>query len=786
LVETNGDEDVPSSTILPVFLSYDSDGVAQWAFHFPVTTPITIEHPFKIGTQGSNTVSVGTDRGTVTDRIDIYDAYHGQYRKIQFTTADTLALPAGVGLFYVYYRLLRTNTLEDPGVDATVIWNYELVVDTTLPDFADEDIDNQDRMWVFVGTVTSNGSVITDIGQSLMSCPIVFPRPLLPPFGIVLYEDGLWVTDGEVTTDSGVTIIPGAEYDFTDDITVYVEISVLPGAAPVIVGTLQDTPSEDFEPYEYDALNDKLIKRLAICEILEVEKRVIPLQYGRTAPGTMYIPDFHTDIQYQTDPRPGNVTFLGVKQDETLDVGTAKDLFFDGRVIAAEFTGGPMVDDWDIKTLQWGGETQTYTKSILESVQLVGNNIVFTTFSRELESERGLVQEYTDTVNSNISIPLDPATILCGDGIDVEEVPAGTFTISALIREATNSPIVVDLSGGSLCDNWYELDLCVDKSIEVVDDCVQLVNDEDAPGSAKYYGTDCAGAKGWQGIADLADSGTWSIDWDAVNCLFKLENDENLPGNGQFYGTDCTGAKGWFGFSDIVDSGTWSIDWDAGSCLFKLENDENLPGDGHYYGTDCDGLKGWFSFDDRALNYSIDWDATDCVFKLFNDEEIVESSNYYGTDCDSNQGWHDFDTLATNYSVDWDETYCVFKLFNDEEIVSAANYYGTDCSSNQGWHDISSLTGDWSVVWDSGTCNFKLYADHDPDAASAWTYYGTDGSANQGWQTTTLVTVVSNVRLNNDGSLDIKTTDIRVFNSDTETDWAAAGSLPTTECPEDE
>ena len=95
---------------------------------------------------------------------------------------------------------------------------------------------------------------------------------------------------------------------------------------------------------------------------------------------------------------------------------------------------------------------------------------------------------------------------------------------------------------------------------------LQLVNDANAPGNQKYYGTDINGIKGFHtlagGAVSINDEGSGYLEdkiegHQSVNITkendsafdevleVRLVSDETNPGNHKFYGTDESGIKGW-------------------------------------------------------------------------------------------------------------------------------------------------------------------------------------------------------------------------------------------------
>jgi len=91
----------------------------------------------------------------------------------------------------------------------------------------------------------------------------------------------------------------------------------------------------------------------------------------------------------------------------------------------------------------------------------------------------------------------------------------------------------------------------------------KLLNDNLAPGSQKYYGTDNAGTKGFHALP-LPGVGGDLYPEDSINVVssipdsagitdftISLVNDENVPGYYKYYGTNSVGTRGWRDLSDL-------------------------------------------------------------------------------------------------------------------------------------------------------------------------------------------------------------------------------------------
>jgi len=182
-------------------------------------------------------------------------------------------------------------------------------------------------------------------------------------------------------------------------------------------------------------------------------------------------------------------------------------------------------------------------------------------------------------------------------------------------------------------DHHVDVTASVQRSIEVFffgipgePGYIQLVNDEDAPGNSKLYGTNGSGTLGWYDraldeLVGASDTGTPGhlddtvVDGDGIDITFaqhtitintdpkfsiehdvaqlQLVNDVDVPGESYFYGTDPAGAKGW----QLLPI-QHSIEEDAVTFKLQLVNDEAAPGNLEVYGTsDVTGTKAWYNLD---------------------------------------------------------------------------------------------------------------------------------------------------------------------------------------------
>jgi hypothetical protein len=390
--------------------------------------------------------------------------------------------------------------------------------------------------------------------------------------------------------------------------------------------------------------------------------------------------------------------------------------------------------------------------------------------------------------------------------------------------------ILVTKSSDSAVGESLQLDVRVKNTIELDSDQVQLVNDESAPGSLHYYGTNVIGTKGWYGFTEIPmpavtiTSGDASsdyldskvVDGDGIlttiltdtageqtldfsvrvkNTIeidsdqLQLINDENAPGNSKFYGTTTVGVKGWQTLP-IKNS----IEEDSAQLQFV--NDSNAPGNSKFYGTTTLGVKGWQSL---PVKNSIVEDSAE--LQLVNDSNVPGNSKYYGTNLIGTKGWHSFgaaagatvsitigdaasgylddklvdgdgllSTLATDTSGDQTLGFSVqvknsieidsdfLQLVNDSNAPGASKYYGTNSGSIKGYFDLplsstvgvsatdtvltyleDKVEGHQSVVitTEYDTVNdevleVRLIGDETNPGVSK--VYGTDASGVKGWQ----------------------------------------------------
>lgn len=146
---------------------------------------------------------------------------------------------------------------------------------------------------------------------------------------------------------------------------------------------------------------------------------------------------------------------------------------------------------------------------------------------------------------------------------------AGTGYTTEQAQDAVG--VMVDASSLLYTDATPLLEVKVQQSITKDASGLKLSGDTATPGATKVYGTDGAGARGWQtpssgytdeqaqdAVGAMADSQSlvytdatpllavktqFSITKDASG--LKLDGDAATPGNNKVYGTDGSGVKGW-------------------------------------------------------------------------------------------------------------------------------------------------------------------------------------------------------------------------------------------------
>jgi hypothetical protein len=170
--------------------------------------------------------------------------------------------------------------------------------------------------------------------------------------------------------------------------------------------------------------------------------------------------------------------------------------------------------------------------------------------------------------------------------------------------------ITLDSAG----EQTLDLNVNTKNSITIDSDFLQFVNDSNAPGNSKFYGTTVTGVKGWQ---SLPIKNSIAQDTNQI----QLVNDELVPGTSRYYGTNNTGVKGFFNFPIFIDGEIFaehslnvSTVVDSSGTpnhTLSLVNDEQLPGNQMFYGTDILGTKGWYNLDSLPNEIGLGGDPDD-------------------------------------------------------------------------------------------------------------------------------------------------------------------------------
>lgn len=272
LREVSGGSEAAEGIIVRVFQTSFSGDAADMQWMFNQADQNNWLHPFKLGGIGTSTILVGTGRPTTDDEIHFWDAYHGQFRVLPFTSQESIAT-AGNGTNYVYYILERATTIQDPAVPATAIWTATLAVSTTWPD----DQDAQDVMYLQVGTASVVGGEIVDIQNTLFGNPDIWPRPNSSDFTPVLNTDGVYVMTGDVHS-TAVDTVAGAQFAWAADLIIYVEVTISDTGTVTVNGTLQSVAPGSYVPREVSG-TDTII-RYAVGEIVSATPRYITRHEG--------------------------------------------------------------------------------------------------------------------------------------------------------------------------------------------------------------------------------------------------------------------------------------------------------------------------------------------------------------------------------------------------------------------------------------------------------------------------------------------------------------------------
>jgi len=243
---------------------------------------------------------------------------------------------------------------------------------------------------------------------------------------------------------------------------------------------------------------------------------------------------------------------------------------------------------------------------------------------------------------------------------------------------------------------------------------VQLVNDQNAPGNNKLYGTDGTGNKGWfnQSLGDMLAS-TYDPGSVAAN-VFDVDNHISGSTNKVYTATEQTKLAG-------VESGA-TADQTPGEIKTAYESNSNTNAFTDSEKTKLAGIETGATADQTAKN-SIEIDADQ--FQLVNDTAAPGNNKLYGTDGSGAKGWYDQpsagsgDMLKATYDTNSDGTVdsadtaasadaltaggvqhsltvssSKVQLVNDTALPGNNKVYGTDGSGTRGWYSAGSGSGD--------------------------------------------------------------------------------------------
>lgn len=139
-----------------------------------------------------------------------------------------------------------------------------------------------------------------------------------------------------------------------------------------------------------------------------------------------------------------------------------------------------------------------------------------------------------------------------------------------------------------------------------IDRTLVLSGDVVSPGNTKLYGTNASGIKGWytQPATGSSVNTTGSVQGDgSVGAPVTLSGDNPTPGVNKYYGTDGAGAKGWQATGSVgnlttqqsiaIDGNAAGVGAMSGNHTVNLVNDTATPGAYQYYGVTSAGARGW-------------------------------------------------------------------------------------------------------------------------------------------------------------------------------------------------
>jgi len=473
---------------------------------------------------------------------------------------------------------------------------------------------------------------------------------------------------------------------------------------------------------------------------------------------------------------------------DTVDITIDTTTFFEGRLCQPEFR---IIKDVKalasmLENLGYGPGPKSFTfisendteMSFLDDKVIDGDGILttilqdsagFETLNFEVLTKNTIVidSDYLQLVN-DLSAPgnfyyygTDGTGTKGWHEFTVVPMPAVTVTATDESSDYLNEKVnggdgllttVLEASNG---EQTLDFSVRVKNSIDIDSDFLQFENDELAPGSLHYYGTNVAGSKGWYAFteipmpavtisdsdqsADFLDNKvvdadgllktitTWSTGEQTLDFsvrvknsieidsdFLQLENDVLAPGDFKYYGTNLAGTRGWYEASQLLISSNDEVpDY--------LEN-KITDGEGILLtkSSDTTGLE-LLDFSVRVKN-SIDIDSDFLQFE--NDELAPGNSKFYGTTTGGVKGWQ---SLPVKKSIEEDSA--ELQLVNDETAPGTSMYYGTDLTGAKGWHLFSSSTANTvSIAVDDATSGFLNDKLIDGDGLLAVQYDDTTGA----------------------------------------------------------
>jgi hypothetical protein len=206
---------------------------------------------------------------------------------------------------------------------------------------------------------------------------------------------------------------------------------------------------------------------------------------------------------------------------------------------------------------------------------------------------------------------------------------------------------------------------------------LKLVGDVQAPGTAKYYGTDANGLRGWFALPTGGgpSNATYPLSVkSAIDGSVSLDGDKQTPGNFQYYGTNANGIKGFFLLPNQGKTFTFPGSVREFNSVVGLWGDVVQPGNLQYYGTDASGIRGWYDLPTGGGGPTLLYPQTVVVnnsnVQLQNDQLNPGNSMYYGTNATGVKGWFTLNNNPVSAvsavvnetdSISWDTTQNLIK-----------------------------------------------------------------------------------------------------------------------------